>query len=218
VKHILTLESIFTFLESQSIRIDNVRRHQIHTYLSLVIAWSGRVNLVSRRDLRVLPERHLLPCLWLARQMDVPPGAVILDLGTGAGLPGILIQVLFADSRVVLLDAIRKKTVFLQEVCRHLMLPATVVCERMESYSLQNKVKFDYVVCRAVSTIDHLWTWSRQVLKPGGYLLAMKGGACANEFSWLRQNKIRFQQLLPPLSWAAFSPSFKDKHIVKIVR
>jgi 16S rRNA (guanine527-N7)-methyltransferase len=149
---------------------------------------------------------------------EFPPGASILDLGSGGGFPGIIIQIIYPESRMVLLDSIRKKTLFLDEICRNLSLPAEVVCDRIESYLMSNREMFDFIVCRAVAKIDRLWPWAQQLLKPGGYLLAMKGGNCSEELSWLQNRKVRYEQIRPTRKWISFSSFLNDKHIIKIRR
>jgi 16S rRNA (guanine527-N7)-methyltransferase len=218
VKHSLTLDSIFSFLESQSITVDADCRLKLNSYLSLITTWSGRVNLISRRDVPFLLHRHFLPCMWLSLHKAFPPSSSILDIGSGGGLPGVIVQIMSPDSRVVLLDSIRKKTLFLSEVCRHLPLPSEVVCERIESYMLFNRGTFDFIVCRAVAKIDLLWGWSEHLLKPGGFFLAMKGGECNEELSWLQNKKVHYEQIFAANEWIKFSPFLKDKHIIKIRR
>ena len=117
---------------------------------------------------------------------------------------------------MVLLESIRKKAILLNNTCKQLNLSAQVVCERAEYYSAHSTKNFDIVVARAVSVMDHLWRWSTTVLKPSGYLMAMKGGDCTREFEWLKKQNLDFRQITTPDSWRSFSSYLETKYIIAV--
>ncbi|MFL6138951.1 MAG: 16S rRNA (guanine(527)-N(7))-methyltransferase RsmG [Frankiaceae bacterium] len=122
-------------------------------------------------------ERHLLNCAPLAALL---PAGSALDLGSGAGLPGVVLALLRPDCTFVLVDATRRRTEFLAEVIDRLGLPGvTVRWARAEE--LAGAVLVDAVVARAVAPLDRLARWSMPLLRPGGELLAIKGETADEE-------------------------------------
>jgi 16S rRNA (guanine527-N7)-methyltransferase len=216
VKHPLTLDQLFSFLEKQAFVLTDRQQKKLHNYYNLLKDYSTRINLISGRDVNHLAERHFLPCFWLCRQLEKRLNISVLDIGSGGGFPGVIIQIVFPDSHVVLLDSIRKKARFLEVTCERLELQAQVVCGRAEHYGKDSDSCFDIVVARAVAGIDRLWQWSQPLLKPGGSLMAMKGGACEDEFAWLREHGMPYQRLMPPQKWLLFSTYLNTKHIINL--
>ncbi len=119
---------------------------QLSTYLDLVMRWNGRMNLTAIRDPRQIIQRHFGESLFAAQHL--PNRGTILDLGSGAGFPGVPIQLWHAEQTVTLAESQSKKATFLREVVRSLSLPTEVWSGRAEG--LAPGRKFDAVVMRAV--------------------------------------------------------------------
>jgi 16S rRNA (guanine527-N7)-methyltransferase len=135
-------------------------------------------NLLSRRGLAELRSRHLLECVAFARVLPSGPMRV-LDLGSGGGLPGIVIAIVRPDLEVHLLDSTRKKAAFLAETARALRLPVRVHTGRAET--LDARGEYDVVTARAVAPLERLIGWAVPLLAPGGMLYAIKGAQWVSE-------------------------------------
>jgi len=110
--------------------------------------WNEKINLISRKDIDSLYEKHILHSLAIAKIIKFRPGSNLLDVGTGGGFPGIPLAILFPDCRFVLIDSIGKKIKVVQDVIENLELKnVTAVHMRVEEV----KEQFDFVVSRAVT-------------------------------------------------------------------
>lgn len=139
-------------------------------------------NLLSARGLEELEERHLPESL--AFSQSLPAGPRLLDIGSGGGLPGIVIAAARPDLEVHLLDATRKKTDFLVHAVTELGLTVTVHHGRAEELATGSLASaFDLVTARAVAPLDRLATWAAPFLNVGGQLHAIKGGRWSDELA-----------------------------------
>ena len=140
-------------------------------YLSLLHKWNQRFNLTAVRDMDEMVTRHLLDSLAVLPWVRGPR---ILDVGTGAGLPGIPLAVARSLDRFVLLDSNGKKTRFLVQVIARLGLSnVEVVQQRVEAYNPPER--FATVVSRAFATIADMLAGAGRLCSPGGRIIAMKG-------------------------------------------
>jgi 16S rRNA (guanine527-N7)-methyltransferase len=137
-------------------------------------------GLIGPREVPRLWERHLLNCGLLAPL--VPVAATVADLGSGAGLPGLVLAIARPDLDVTLVEPMARRVAFLEEVCAELALTnVAVVRERVEQWS--NPPRFDVVTARALAPLPKLLSWSVPLLGPGGVLLAMKGATAEEEMA-----------------------------------
>jgi 16S rRNA (guanine527-N7)-methyltransferase len=140
-------------------------------YLGLLEKWNRAYNLTAVRDPAQMVARHLLDSLAV---LPFLAGRRVLDIGTGAGLPGIPLAIARPDMEFVLLDSNAKKTRFVTQAAAELSLGnVTVVAERLEHY--RPPQGFDTLVARAVGTIADMLDAGRHLLAAGGRFLAMKG-------------------------------------------
>jgi 16S rRNA (guanine527-N7)-methyltransferase len=137
-------------------------------------------NLLSPRGLEELEARHFPESLSFARLL--PSAATLLDVGSGGGLPGVVIAIARPDIAVHLLEATKKKADFLVEVSEHLGLGCEVHHGRAEELSgSELRGRFDVVTARAVAPLERLVPWCAPFLRPGGFLFAIKGERWAEE-------------------------------------
>lgn len=152
--------------------------------------WNEQINVISRKDIDALYERHVLHSLGIAKVMSFQPGTRILDIGTGGGFPGIPLAILFPECRFVLIDSIGKKIKVVQEVALALGLDnVRAVHGRAEEVD----EKFHFIVSRAVTRLKPFYGWTRNKfsseqfndLKNG--ILYLKGGDLEEELSELKK-------------------------------
>jgi len=140
-------------------------------YLALLQKWNKVYNLTAVREVPRMVSQHLLDCLAVAPHLGA---AAILDVGSGAGLPGIPLALVLPDSRVTLLDANHKKAAFLKQAQIELKLGnVEVVCERVEAWCPGQR--YEIVVSRAFSDLAEFVKLAGRHVAPGGRLAAMKG-------------------------------------------
>ncbi|MBO0694310.1 MAG: 16S rRNA (guanine(527)-N(7))-methyltransferase RsmG [Acidimicrobiaceae bacterium] len=135
-------------------------------------------GLIGPREVSRLWDRHILNCGVLAAL--IPQDASVADVGSGAGLPGIVLAVARPDLRVTLIEPLLRRTTFLSEVVADLGL-GTVEVVRGRAEALHGSRTFDVVTSRAVAPLPRLLDWSMPLVSPGGALVAMKGSAAEEE-------------------------------------
>ncbi len=178
------------WLEQQGIEVPEATAAAFGTFLDTLLEWNRRTNLISHRDEIHLADRHLCESAMPLLLMEIPTAAEVLDLGAGAGFPGLVWKILRPDLCMSLLDSQRRRVLFLRDVVRRLRLEQTdVVRARAEELAGDSafRERYTWVTARAVAPLDRLWRWSRPLLCPGGRLLAFKGGELSGELDRLRQ-------------------------------
>lgn len=139
-----------------------------------------RRGLIGPREVDRLWDRHLLNSAVLAELL--PPRSRVLDVGSGAGLPGIPLTIARPDIRCTLLEPMARRVTWLQEVVDELALTADVVRGRAEEAPVRERLAGqDVVLARAVAPLGRLASWCLPLVRPGGRLLAMKGATAAEE-------------------------------------
>ncbi|HEY3503289.1 MAG TPA: 16S rRNA (guanine(527)-N(7))-methyltransferase RsmG [Actinocatenispora sp.] len=145
-----------------------------------LLATEGMVRgLVGPRETPRLWDRHLLNCAVLGELL--PEGTVVADVGSGAGLPGIVLGVARPDLRVVLIESLARRITFLDEVVDELGLTQVSVVRGRAEELVGRLTPVDVVTARAVAPLDRLARWCLPLLPAGGRLLAMKGASAADE-------------------------------------
>ncbi len=144
---------------------------QLLTYLVLLEKWNKTYNLTAVRTIEDMVGLHIVDSLSV---QSLITGQTILDMGTGAGLPGIPLAIFYPNKVWTLLDSNGKKTRFLQEVIRQLALKNVVIVhQRAEQYQVD--IKFDQVIARAVGSVAELTKTAAHLVSPQGQCLWMKG-------------------------------------------
>lgn len=155
---------------------------------SLYTDWNSKINVISRKDMESLYEKHVLHSLSIAAAFEWAPGIDVVDLGTGGGFPGIPLAIFYPEVRFHLVDSIGKKIKVVEAVSEALGLK-NVTAQHSRIEDIKNR-KFDFVVSRAVAPLQHLWQWSKPLLKKASAtqhrnsgLICLKGGDLAAEIS-----------------------------------
>jgi 16S rRNA (guanine527-N7)-methyltransferase len=135
--------------------------------------WNKKINVISRKDIDNLEIRHILPSLAISKAVDFEPGKKVLDIGTGGGLPGVPLAVIFPQTEFLLIDSIGKKIKVVEDIIKKLEL-TNVRCEQTRSETV--KEKFDYVLGRAVIALPEFVKMGKNNLRPGGQIIYLSGG------------------------------------------
>ena len=197
-----------------------IQLQQFRKLESLYKEWNEKINVISRKDIDSLYEKHVLHSLSIAAAFEFEPGSEIIDIGTGGGFPGIPLAIFFPELKFHLADSIAKKLKVVEAVAGSIGLK-NVTTQHTRAEEIKNR-KFDYAVSRAVAPLKDLWTWSRPLLhnkprtvdtiiKPG--LICLKGGDLAKEIqeSGTRPHMIEIKDLFP-------EDSFKEKYLLYVPR
>jgi len=148
--------------------------------------WNNQINVISRKDIELLFERHILHSLGIAKVMPFLPDERVLDVGTGGGFPGIPLAIMFPDTRFHLVDSIGKKIKVVNEVSKVIGL-TNLTAEHGRAEQVNGK--FDFVVSRAVTRLKEFYPWvkdkfnktSQNTLANG--ILYLKGGDLSEEIA-----------------------------------
>jgi 16S rRNA (guanine527-N7)-methyltransferase len=174
--------------------------------------WNERINVVSRKDIDNLYERHVLHSLSIAKLIRFVPGTKIIDVGTGGGFPGIPLAIMFPETEFHLVDSIGKKITVVNEVAKELGLKNVT---GIHSRSEEIKQKYDFVISRAVTEIPQFIGFTRHLISnkdknslPNGFLY-LKGGSFIAELE-----KTRLYYELFEISDFFDEDFFKEKRIV----
>jgi 16S rRNA (guanine527-N7)-methyltransferase len=176
-------DSLRAGLDALGLELDTARQEQLLAYLQLIGKWTRVYNLTAVRDPAEMLTHHLLDSLAVIAPLRREVAALqeagragerptVLDVGSGAGLPGVVIAICCPDLQVSCVDTVAKKATFIQQAALELKLPnLRGVHARVESLD----TGWDVVVSRAFASLVDFTAWSRAALKPGGVWMALKG-------------------------------------------
>jgi len=178
--------------------------------------WNEKINVISRKDIDSLYEKHVLHSLAIAVLCNFDNGARVVDIGTGGGFPGIPLAIFFPEVEFLLTDSIGKKIKVVEEVVNATGLKnVKAVHSRVED--IKGKT-FDFAVSRAVAPLGELWKWVNPMLKKGqkseelpNGLICLKGGDLAKE---IKESGLKAQ------AWSVYDifqePAFEEKYAIYV--
>ncbi len=189
---------------------------QFEQLLPLYQDWNSKINVVSRKDIDELYERHVLHSLAIAKVAKFVAGTSILDLGTGGGFPTIPLAIFFPEVQFTAVDSIGKKIKVVNEVAQSIGLENVVgIHSRVEDI----KTRHDFIVSRAVAELQQLLSWSRKLIKtkhinnvPNGYWI-LKGGNIKEEIKTLGNREYVDKYPIPKFYKEAF---FEEKYVLYV--
>ena len=161
-----------------NIELDEHKVSQFMKYMLLLKEWNKKINLTAITEDYDIVKKHFIDSLSIIKSNVIKKGSYIIDVGTGAGFPGIPIKIVIPEVKVVLLDSLNKRIKFLNTVIDELMLKDIVSihgrAEEMSKSSLYREA-FDIATARAVANMNLLSEYCLPYVKKGGYFIAMKG-------------------------------------------
>lgn len=177
-------EKLLAWAGSKKIELSDEQLNSFEKYAELLTDWNTRVNLTAITEPSEIAEKHFIDSLTVASACNIKHGASIIDVGTGAGFPGIPLKILRDDIDLTLLDSLNKRIVFLDYVCSQISIKAETIHGRAEEMSQtpQYREKFDLAVSRAVANLPALCEYCLPFVKVGGMFVSMKGPDGIQEF------------------------------------
>lgn len=171
--------------KSIGINLDETALKRFEAYYNMLIDYNTRMNLTAITEEKEVIVKHFCDSLYLLTKYEIPKGAKVIDVGTGAGFPGIPLLIARPDIKLTLLDGLKKRLVFLEDVLKETELCAEIVHARAEEGAVDKKYreKFDVATSRAVARLNVLCEYCLPYVKKGGVFLAMKGPAAKEELS-----------------------------------
>ena len=177
------IEQIVPVCESFGLTLDDTAINRLNTYGNLLVEWNERMNLTAITEPHEVLYKHFLDCLLFFKNVKVPHGAKLIDVGTGAGFPGLVLKIARPDIELTLMDGLNKRLTFLNAVLDELELTALTVHMRAEDGGKNPlyREKYDIACARAVANLPVLCEYCIPFVKLGGQFVAMKGSSAAQE-------------------------------------
>lgn len=154
-------------------------------YAKMLVEWNEKINLTAITDPEGITIKHFADSLSVFSAMDLPLGSSVIDIGTGAGFPGLAMKIARPDLNLTLLDSTRKKLSAVECIAADLGLEARIVHARAEEVNRKHPLAgaFDFAVARAVANLKTLSGWCIPFVKSGGTFIAMKGAKADEELA-----------------------------------
>lgn len=162
-------------LSKLGIVLTRTQENQLEMYYNLLIEWNNKMNLTGITERNSVYLKHFYDCITLIKAIDLTKNLKIVDVGTGAGFPGLVLKIVFPNLDVVLVDALNKRINFLNHVIESLKLEnIEAIHDRIENYAKNNLEVFDLVTCRAVAKLNIISELCLPLAKINGYFIPMK--------------------------------------------
>lgn len=160
-----------------NIAITDSQKASFELYSKMLVEWNQKMNLTAITAENEIAVRHFIDSISVLKYITIKPNASVIDIGTGAGFPGIPIKIMRPDIRLTLLDSLNKRLIFLSELCKAMDINADIIHARAEEYAKKTEYRevFDYVVSRAVAGLPSLCEYCIPYVKKGGIFVSMKG-------------------------------------------
>ena len=166
-------------IKDYKIKLSEEQLSQLERYFELLCEWNEKINLTAITDPKGVAVKHFADSLSIFNYIDVPQNARVIDVGTGAGFPGVVLKIARPDIQLTLLDSLQKRLNFLSVVCDELNLDAELIHSRAEEggQDLDLREGFDLAVSRAVAQLNILSEYCVPYVRLSGRFVAFKGTA-----------------------------------------
>lgn len=177
-------EKIKNKFQYLNIEINNNQINNYFNYMNLLIEWNEKINLTAITDSEEIILKHFVDSITINKYIN--KNSNLIDIGTGAGFPGIPIKIIRDDIKITLLDSLNKRIIFLNEIINNLNLKDIVAIHgRAEDFGINNKFreKYDFATSRAVAPLNYLLEYMMPFIKVGGTCICMKGSNIEDELN-----------------------------------
>ncbi len=205
-------------IEKIGIKVGEYDLDRFDQYADSLVRWNKHVNLTAITKPNDIVIKHFVDCLHILRYVRLEKGQSLIDVGCGAGFPGLPLLIANPDINVTFVDSVRKKLSFIKDVLHNTGLVATTQHVRAEELAKDNKFReqFDFATARAVAQLNVLCEYCLPFVKVGGLFIAMKGSTGDEE---LAQAKNAIERLGGQVAkFAEFNLSNGDKRSIIIIR
>ena len=165
--------------------LDDLAIDRLRTYYELLIEWNEKINLTALTAPEDVALKHFTDSLMLLRYIDIEKDARVIDVGTGAGFPGLVLKIARPDIQLTLLDSLQKRLNFLDAVCQALQINDVELIHSRAEDGARTELRdsFDIAVSRAVASMNTLCEYDMPYVKVGGRFIAMKGKDAEHELA-----------------------------------
>lgn len=201
-----------SMLSSHFPKLSDQQLNQFELMTKSLIDWNEKINVISRKDVEHLEERHIIHSLSISKFVTFKPGTKIIDVGTGGGFPGLPLAILFPECKFTLVDSIAKKIRVVNEISEAANLK-NVVAYQARAENVNDK--FDFVISRAVAAFPKFYGWTKKLIKKESFndisngIIYLKGGDLKQELAGFGKRI----QITPLNSWFE-EEWFEEKSIV----
>lgn len=171
----MTKEEFIKEIEKLNINYTKEMLEKLDIYMNYLIEYNSHTNLTAIKTEEEIFSKHFYDSLTICKSYDLTKVSNLIDIGTGAGFPGMVIKIFFPHIEVTLLDSNNKKTKFLEELAKKINLKVTIINDRVENYSKNNLNSFDIVTSRAVANLRVLSEICLPLVKVNGMFIPLKG-------------------------------------------
>ena len=167
-------------LNKINIEIEDIQIEKFYNYMKLLVEWNEKINLTAITEPKEVILKHFVDCITILKY--IPKDAKIVDVGTGAGFPGIPLNIMESRPNYKLVDSLNKRINFLNEMIDELELEnINTVHSRIEDFAKNNKESYDVATSRAVASLNILLEYLLPLVKVGGICICMKGSNIQEE-------------------------------------
>lgn len=177
------IQKIVPLCAEFGLELDKTAIDRLNLYGNLLLEWNEKINLTAITEPEDVLYKHFYDSLLFFKAVKVEKNAKIIDVGTGAGFPGLVLKIARPDINLTLLDGLNKRLIFLADVLEKLNLTAELVHSRAEEGGKNQKYReqFDFSCARAVANLPVLSEYCIPFVKKGGYFVALKGATAKEE-------------------------------------
>ena len=175
-------KEIMGYVEELGIKLSKEQAEMFFNYMNLLLEWNEKINLTAITEEKEVIVKHFVDSLTIAKY--IPEGASLVDVGTGAGFPGIPLKIIRDDLKITLLDSLQKRINFLDVVIKELNLEnIDTIHARVEEFGKNSKYResFEVATSRAVANLSTLTEYLLPLVKVGGIAVCMKGSSIEEE-------------------------------------